>query len=195
MPTFERLVPDKPTHHVYWSVLCSFHFSFLKYHRPRYKRAVVFQMTFQNYILVWQLLYSDCITLHPHPLHAPPSLPPPPPNYLGNVFISVDFSLSKTLLVKTNKRFSWKIFWISRAWYKEQSVKGWSDTLSPWMQFLSFCQGNPCLLATLREADQWIFMNFLESLDMRQATIWNIFGVLRLTPWVQNLFILWISVC
>ena len=31
-------------------------------------------------------------------------------------------------------------------------------------------------------------MKFLERLDMRQGKIWNIFGMLRLTPWIRDWF-------
>ena len=38
------------------------------------------------------------------------------------------------------------------------------------------------------KTDEWIFMKFLERLDMRQGKIWNIFGMLRLTPWIRDRF-------
>ena len=139
MTTFERLVPNKLTHHMYLSVLCNFQLSFPKYDLidPDTKGLQFFRWHFKTIFL-----HDNCCILiastHTLPTPStsppppPPPTPPPPPNGLGNVFISVDHlvSLSTTLWMKT-----WmKIFWICWAWYIGQSVKCWSDTLSPWMQ-------------------------------------------------------------
>ena len=41
-----------------------------------------------------------------------------------------------------------------------------------------------CLLATLQKRDQWISSKFRDKLDMPKGTIWNIWGMLRSTPWI-----------
>ena len=54
--------------------------------------------------------------------------------------------------------------------------------------FLCF-QGNSCLLANITGKRMYGFSwTFRKRLDIRQGTIWNIFGILRLTPWIRGWF-------
>ena len=94
-----------------------------------------------------------------------------------------------------------EIFRIGRAWQKEQSGKFGGvmfNHLSAWFLFMCF-QGNPCLLATSREHG-WmyfheIFSNISVSLQMRHETNWKIFGMLLLTPWIQDRFFYFLGPC
>ena len=45
-----------------------------------------------------------------------------------------------------------------------------------------------CLLATLRQEDEWIFIKFQDRWAMTQEKIWIIWVILGLTPWVRLFF-------
>ena len=70
-----------------------------------------------------------------------------------------------------------------------------SVTFSPLStQFILMCfQENPCLLATLRENGSTDFHEIFST--GRQGTMWNIFEILQLRPWIQGRFYNFLDLC
>ena len=78
-----------------------------------------------------------------------------------------------------------EIFRIGRAWYKKQSGKFGEY---PWVLsfFTVFSMKSVSVSKIKGKRMNGFSWNFQQRLDMRPATIYNIFGMLLLAPWIQG---------
>ena len=128
-------------------------------------------------------------------------------NYLrhgeGYVFIVVRcFVCSSVCLLatlrKTAERIFMKFFREGGTWYKEQlaTFQGWTFSLLNTEFFPSFFSEQSMPLSSIAEKRLNDFSwNFQKRTDMTQGAIWNIFGMLRLTPWILGRFIYFLDPC
>ena len=82
-----------------------------------------------------------------------------------------------------------EIFRVGETWYKEQF-----NPLNPGF-FPTFSE-QPIPLSSIAEKQSNGFSwNFQKGTDMPQGAGWNIFGMLRLTPWILGRFIYFLDQC
>ena len=111
-------------------------------------------------------------------------------------YLSVCLSFSKITEKRLN-RFSW-IF--QSRWDLIQGTIGnifRMFHLTPWTQdfFPTFSEQS---MPLSRIAEKWFnrfSWNFQKRMDMTQGAIWNIFGMLQLTPWILGRFIYFLDPC
>ena len=110
-------------------------------------------------------------------------------------------SLSVCLLA-TSRKTAWTdfhdIFRVGGTWYKEQvgTFSGCSIWPLEHMIFFPLSRRNACLLAASQKNGSTDFQNFSSKrTDMTHGTIWSIFAMLRLTPWILGRFIYFLDPC
>ena len=86
-----------------------------------------------------------------------------------------------------------EIFRVCGIWHRELSGTWLACTVEPLEHRKSFST-----FAVSNITGNWMkrfSLNFQQRLNMRQRTIWNILGMLQLTPWIQDRFFFFFWIC
>ena len=106
------------------------------------------------------------------------------------------FSVSN-ITGKHMDRFSWNFHEIHRQDIRNNLENLRGDMFNPLHTgfLFIFFQGNPCLLATLRQNVWTDFHDFLGKIGHGTRTIWNIFRILWLTAWIRYRLFYFLDPC
>ena len=104
-------------------------------------------------------------------------------------------------LLATLRKNGWtdfhEIFRVSGTWYKEEMRIFSGCSIKPLenRRFFPFFRGIHALSSIAEKRWNGFSWNFQKRPDMTQGAIWNIFGMLRLTPWILGRFIYFLDPC
>ena len=125
----------------------------------------------------------------------------PPSNGDGCVFILVGWSVGLSVSNITKKQingFSWNVR-VSHTWHKEQTEISedvpFNHLLTGWFYSIFVGESASVSIETKKGIIGFLW-NCQDRFDNTQGTIWNILGMLCLTPWMQDYFsVFWVRIC